>query len=76
MHMKMVAIPLATLLAAVSINSWSAVAQDTYPSRPVRIVVSLPPGSAPDIRARIIANSKSGCPATETVLKQRRGSNE
>jgi tripartite-type tricarboxylate transporter receptor subunit TctC len=33
----------------------TAVAQDAYPSRPVRIILSLPAGSAPDIRTRIVA---------------------
>ena len=41
--------------AAALLGLSPAARAQTYPSRPVKIVVALPPGSAPDIRARIIA---------------------
>jgi tripartite-type tricarboxylate transporter receptor subunit TctC len=41
------------LLAAV-LAAGAALAQ--YPSRPVRIVVTIPPGGAPDIAARVVGH--------------------
>jgi tripartite-type tricarboxylate transporter receptor subunit TctC len=70
--MKMTA-SLATLLVAISINSSAAVAQDTYPSRPVRIVVSLPAGSAPDLRARVIGNQLAKIWGRQVVVENRPG---
>jgi tripartite-type tricarboxylate transporter receptor subunit TctC len=73
MQTKLVAIALATFLAAFSIKATSAVAEDAYPSRTVRIVVSLPPGSAPDIRARIIANQLTTLWNRQVVVENRPG---
>jgi len=44
---------LATAAAALPNRSRSAIAQ-TYPERPVRLIVTLPPSSAPDIVARLV----------------------
>ena len=43
-------LPLAVLALCAS-----AVAQEAYPSRPIRIVVTFPPGGGPDIAARVVA---------------------
>jgi tripartite-type tricarboxylate transporter receptor subunit TctC len=40
---------------AVSLVVASAVAQDAYPSRPIRMVVAYPPGGAVDVMARSVA---------------------
>jgi tripartite-type tricarboxylate transporter receptor subunit TctC len=40
------------LAAAVTLSTARA---ETYPTRPVRLIVGLPPGSAPDIVARLVA---------------------
>src|SRR5262245_57285897 len=45
---------LATAIAALQVVSRVALAQ-TYPSRPVRIIVGFPAGLGPDITARLIA---------------------
>ncbi len=42
-------------LPALSRLAWA----DTYPSRPVRIIVGFPPGAATDIVGRLIAQSLS-----------------
>jgi tripartite-type tricarboxylate transporter receptor subunit TctC len=73
MPAKLIAIPLATLLSVFSISCSSAVAQDGYPSRPVRIVVSLPPGSSPDIRTRVIANQLTALWGRQVVVENRPG---
>src|SRR5215813_1386718 len=72
MRMKMTAASIATLVVAISINSL-AVAQDPYPSRPVKIVLTLPPGSAPDVRIRIIANQLTNIWGRQVVIENRPG---
>ncbi len=72
--------------AAAALPAWPRVAPaQAYPTRPVRIIVGLPPGSPPDIMARLLAQWLSerlgqtfivenrpgggGNPATEAVVK-------
>jgi tripartite-type tricarboxylate transporter receptor subunit TctC len=62
-----------TTLAALSINSLPAFALDMYPSRPVRVVVSLPPGSSPDIRTRVIGNQLTTTWGQQVVVENRPG---
>jgi tripartite-type tricarboxylate transporter receptor subunit TctC len=73
MHTKLVAIALATFLSALLIGSSCVVAQDAYPARAVRIVISMPPGSAPDIRARVIANQLTMLWNRQVVVENRPG---
>ena len=73
MRMTTVAASLAALLVVVSIISLPAVAQDGYPSRPVRIVLSLPAGSAPDIRARVIGHQLTTMWGRQVVIENRPG---
>jgi len=60
------------LLAAV-LAAGSAFAQ--YPSRPVRIVVTIPPGGAPDIAARIIGQRLGESLGQPFVIENRPGAN-
>lgn len=47
----------ALVLCALSIAGGAAQAQDTYPNRPVTIVVGFPPGTATDTVARLLAEN-------------------
>jgi tripartite-type tricarboxylate transporter receptor subunit TctC len=70
MRTKIAALYVVTLLTALHSP---AVAQDAYPSRPVRIIVSLPPGSAPDIRIRFIGNQLTAMWSRQVVVENRPG---
>jgi tripartite-type tricarboxylate transporter receptor subunit TctC len=45
----------AALISVAATVTFPADAQTAFPSRPLKLLVSLPAGSAPDIRARIVA---------------------
>ena len=47
---------LAMLLAILAIGADAAMAQDKYPSRPVKVIVPYAPGGATDIVARIVGD--------------------
>ena len=60
--------------SAVALPAASRIARaDVYPSRPVRIIVGLPAGSAPDIGARLIAQSLSERLGQSCVIENRPG---
>jgi hypothetical protein len=61
------------LLFAVLCVASSALAQ--YPSRAVKIVVTIPPGGAPDIAARIIGQKMSESFGQPVVIENRPGAN-
>lgn len=50
--MKIIKCVIAVMLSAIS---WSSIAQDAYPTRPVRWVVPFPPGGPTDTLSRILA---------------------
>jgi tripartite-type tricarboxylate transporter receptor subunit TctC len=54
---------------------FATVAFAQYPSRPVKIVVTIPPGGAPDIAARVIGQKLSESFAQPVVVENRPGSN-
>jgi len=64
---RIVSFALAALFAA------PALAQ--YPARPVRMIVSIPPGGAPDIAARVLGQKLSESIGQQVVVDNRPGSN-
>jgi tripartite-type tricarboxylate transporter receptor subunit TctC len=65
---------LATALAAV-LPGAASLAQDNYPSRPVRIVVPYPPGGASDVTARLLAQKLGEFWNQQVVVDNRPGAN-
>jgi tripartite-type tricarboxylate transporter receptor subunit TctC len=59
----------AAALPAVARFAWA----ETYPSRPVRILVGFPPGSAPDIVARLLGQQLSDRLGQPFVIDNRPG---
>src|SRR5262245_31801020 len=73
MRRTMTAAAFSFLLFAVIAHSLPAVADDTYPSRPVRILLSLPTGSSPDIRTRVVAQQLTAQWGRQVVVENRPG---
>jgi tripartite-type tricarboxylate transporter receptor subunit TctC len=66
----------AGMLAIALGDPTAARAQDHYPSRPVRIIVSTPAASSPDIRARILADELGKTWGRPVVVENRAGGAE
>src|SRR5258705_12770328 len=60
-------------LLAAALLSVAAAAQ--YPSRPIKIVVTIPPGGAPDITARIVGHKLAEGLGQPVVIENRPGAN-
>jgi len=67
------AMGLAVLLAAALVSA--AEAQALFPSRPIRMLVTIPPGGAPDISARILAHYLQEAHGWSVVIENRPGAN-
>jgi tripartite-type tricarboxylate transporter receptor subunit TctC len=66
------------LLSAIAATSFSTssigrASAQTYPTRPVKIIVTLPPGSAPDIRHRLIAQQLTHLWGQQVIVENRPG---
>src|SRR5262245_29443081 len=73
-RMKSNAMGLAVLLATALVGA-DADAQAPYPSRPIRMLVTIPPGGAPDISARLLALSLQETRGWSVVIENRPGAN-
>ena len=56
--------------ALLSLGAWAQ-----YPSRPIRLIVPIPPGGAPDISARVVGQRLSELVGQPVVVENRPGSN-
>jgi tripartite-type tricarboxylate transporter receptor subunit TctC len=65
---------IAVLLFAV-LSGAVAQAQAPFPSRPIRILVTIPPGGAPDISARLLAHYMQETLGWSVVIENRPGAN-
>jgi tripartite-type tricarboxylate transporter receptor subunit TctC len=64
----------AALLAAVSTLSWGAPAfAETYPARPIRIIVSNAPGASTDVVARLVARAMTSRLGVSVFVENRAG---
>ncbi|HYU14080.1 MAG TPA: tripartite tricarboxylate transporter substrate binding protein [Stellaceae bacterium] len=66
---------LALLAFAALFGLDPAQAQAPYPSRPIRMLVTIPPGGAPDISARLLALSLQESRGWSVVIENRAGAN-
>jgi tripartite-type tricarboxylate transporter receptor subunit TctC len=62
-------------LAVLAVSTQPARAQDTYPSRPIHMVVGFPPGGSNDIVARLLAPKLGEILGTSVVVDNRPGAN-
>src|SRR5262249_4132588 len=67
------AMGLAVLLAAALVSA--AEAQAPFPSRPIRMLVTIPPGGAPDISARLLAHYLQEAHGWSVVIENPPGAN-
>src|SRR5215510_8830112 len=63
----------AALIAAASISVAPAPAQDSYPNKPIKIVLPVPPGSALDIATRAIGEQLSVRWGQQVLIEARPG---
>ncbi len=66
-----------TLRAALALASMllAGMAAAQYPSRPIRLIVPIPPGGAPDISARVLGQKLAELIGQPVVIENRPGSN-
>jgi tripartite-type tricarboxylate transporter receptor subunit TctC len=67
-----------TLLAGMAATGFGlatgrAASAQAYPTRPVKIIVPLPPGSAPDVRHRLIAQALTQLWGQQVIVENRPG---
>jgi tripartite-type tricarboxylate transporter receptor subunit TctC len=73
--METAMIRLATLLLTVLLGAAAADAQAPFPSRPIKVLVTIPPGGAPDISARLLGQYLQEALGWSVVIENRPGAN-
>ncbi len=63
----------ALLMGAASLPAWAAGA--AWPARPIRIVVPYPPGTGPDVMARLLADGAAKDLGTSVIVENKPGAN-
>jgi tripartite-type tricarboxylate transporter receptor subunit TctC len=63
------------LLGAATLVMAAGAGAETYPARPIRVYVPIPPGGAPDIAARVIGQHLSEILKQPVVVENRPGAN-
>src|SRR5437899_1920652 len=69
------AIRTAVLAIMAFLATGVAYAQAPFPSRPIRVLVTIPPGGAPDISARLVAHYLQETRGWSVVIENRPGAN-
>src|SRR3989442_15357007 len=72
--MKPHALPLVVLALATQFAA-PAAAQAPYPARPIKVLVPIPPGGAPDTSARLVAQFLQDTRGWSVVIENRTGAN-
>jgi tripartite-type tricarboxylate transporter receptor subunit TctC len=60
-------------LALATLAAVPAVCADDYPSRPIRLMIGFPPGSAADITARLVGDAMSKTLGQQVIVEARPG---
>jgi tripartite-type tricarboxylate transporter receptor subunit TctC len=72
-HSFAAAATLAAMLAATSVGVAPAAAQESFPTKPVKIVMPVPPGSALDVVTRLIGEQLTARLGQQVVVENRPG---
>jgi tripartite-type tricarboxylate transporter receptor subunit TctC len=65
----------AALMAVATLCATAAQAQAPFPSRPIKLLVPIPPGGAPDTSARLVAQVLQETRGWSVVIENRTGAN-
>src|SRR5262249_23918965 len=63
------------MLGLAALSAATAEAQSPFPSRPITMLVTIPPGGAPDISARLLAQYLQETKGWSVVIENRPGAN-
>ena len=72
-RLRLACATVATMLLATSVISTTATAQGAYPTRPIKIVLPIPPGTALDVITRVIAEHMTGSLGQQILVETRPG---